>query len=485
LIHLNELMELTGSESMNTTSESQFQRVVINSSDAQPGDLFVALHGQRDGHEFVGDAVAKGATAVLVDRDVDASVTTIRVPDTLTALHELARGRRQRSRAKVVGITGSVGKTTTKDLVHHALQQEAPVLASAKSYNNHIGVPLTLIQLSPETREAVCEVGTNHPGEIQPLAHLVQPDVGIVTQVGFAHIGNFSSQSALADEKVSLLAEVSDSGFWIINGDDQVLTAAVNRLGAQRKIDVVRVGFGAHNDVRVTDLKLGRSNTRGILRIDGAQYPFQLPMVGRHFGYTAMFAAATANALGHDVERAIRSLSTFTPSSGRARIIDASDGLRIIDDTYNGSPDSMLASLDTLKSTESTNRIAILGEMRELGNESDRLHARVGLRAGESATHLIVIGEGARSLVEAAITNGLPPNRIQRAMSAKDAGRIALALVDELEGHTSILVKGSRFIHTERATLILASTADVLCDRVVCPLYINCAECDMLKVGPE
>lgn len=459
----------------------RYRHVVTNSLDAGPGDLFIALIGARDGHEFVEAAVAAGATGVVVSREVDvpAGVEVYRVEDTLIAMRELAATSRATTAADVLAITGSVGKTTTKDVLVHVLSTLGrDVLGSPKSFNNHLGVPLTLLMLAGQD-DLIAEVGTNHPGEIADLAGLIKPRAALVTNIGHAHLGNFASRETLADEKVSLYQAVAEGGVRFVNADDALLCAAVDRLDKPANTTIIRYGTGPDADVRVGEVTVDEHGTSGTLTIQNQTLPFTIPLIGKHFALTAAAAVAVAWERGLDPRQAAEALASFPGSVGRAAVTQHGS-LRLIDDSYNGSPDSMLAALDTLASLPEQRRIAVLGEMRELGDWSDAMHEAVGRKAGTTATDLIFIGPSYEVVRAAAEAAGLSPDRIHAAESATHAARLLRTLLND--SPTAVLVKGSRFMHTERVALALEGLT-VQCELEVCELYIHCRTCPKLSVS--
>lgn len=464
---------------------TRFRAAAINSRDVVDGDLFFALQGPtRDGHEFVVDAARAGAAGVVVEKDVSGlpgELTVVKVPSTLTALQALGAAIRRKTGASVVAITGSAGKTTTKDMVDRVLATRFDVHSSKSSFNNHLGVPLTLLGMQPGHTHVVTEIGTNHRGEISSLARIVEPDVGLVTNVGFAHIGNFRDRAELAEEKTDLLRHVRTGGTWILNGDDRLLTETVRRLPAAAA--VVSVGFDEHCTLRATDVSFDDSGTIGaVITEEGHQTPFTLPASGRPFVYAALFALAVGRVYGIDLATGTDALRHFTAPHGRANITRLPSGPLIVDDSYNASPDATLAALDLLEAMPASVRVAVLGEMRELGDETANLHRRVGQRAAAAATHLVVVGEGGKTLLEGARQQGLRPDKTWQARSALEAYRIAHTIVAPTGSDAAVLVKGSRFTHMERVLLGLGGKL-VTCPLEICQLYIDCGTCPKLETS--
>jgi UDP-N-acetylmuramoyl-tripeptide--D-alanyl-D-alanine ligase len=481
VIEADILDALTGVE-IQSRQQQQFTGVATNSNDVQPGDIFIALRGARDGHKFVAAAVRAGAAAVVVSDQmvVPPNVTLARVPDTLVALQELAVAVRLRHDVDSIAITGSVGKTTMKNLITHLLGGTSDVLSSPKSYNNHLGVPLTLLQLNDTHAHLVSEIGTNHPGEIQSLVSLVNPRAALVTGVGYAHVGNFESQEALAKEKASIFEGVQPGGVWFVNADDPLLLGAVEQLERPASTTIVSFGCSPTADTRVSDLAVNPEGTTGVVHCAGESQPITFPLVGRHFAGVVAGAVAVAVAKGVSLTDAVARLATFEGTEGRASIsLLREDTLLVIDDSYNGSPDSMLGALDTLAIFSGRRRIAALGEMRELGEWSERLHTLLGAKAGDCADELVFIGPSGSLVREAAIGAGMSATRIHLVSSAYEAAHLVERLVAPSAQRSAVLVKAARFVHSERIPLVLEGI-QVKCRLEHCELYIRCSTCPQL-----
>ena len=464
-----------------------FTQAAISSKDVSEGSLFVALRGvTRDGHDYVRDAIDRGAVGILVNRGVDVplGVTVIEAPDTLQAFHDLAGALRRKYSPRTIAITGSAGKTTTKDMVAHVLQSKFDVLRSARSHNNHLGVPLTLSSLEHAHSHAVIEIGTNNKGEIGKLAALVAPDLGVVTNVGYAHIGNFGSQEEIAAEKVSLFDHVPVGGACIINGDDVLLGAVVKRSLNGSGKRVFSVGFNARNDVWVESVESHENGVLGIVRYAGESARFFVGVPGRHFVYAALFAIAVGLESGIGLEGSAEVLRSFVPPSGRSTLIRLRPDLVVLDDSHNASPDAVLAALNLLEELPGTIKIAVLGEMRELGEKTAELHALVGARAAAAVSHLVTVGPDGELMVAAAVNGGLDARKTWCVPSARDALPLIQQILAGATGASAVLVKGSRFTHMERVSLGLHGRT-VSCGLANCRLYINCSACPQLAVDGE
>ncbi|MGF1516153.1 MAG: UDP-N-acetylmuramoyl-tripeptide--D-alanyl-D-alanine ligase [Elainellaceae cyanobacterium] len=330
-----------------------------------PGEVFVALTGENfDGHRFLGDAGKKGATAAIVSRQVDSDLPQILVSDTLTAYQAIARWWRHQCPAKVVAVTGSVGKTTTKELIAAVLSAQGQVLKTRANYNNEIGVPKTLLGLTPEHDYAVVEMGMRGPGEIALLSQIAQPDVAVITNVGTAHIERLGSEAAIAQAKCELLGSMPSDSVAVLNGDDPRLLETAATVWSGKTVT-----YGLESgDVWGT--------------LDGAQiqvagHVLPLPLPGRHNALNYLAAIAVAQALGLDWTSLEAGVSVTLPA-GRAQRYELPNDVVLLDETYNAGLESMVAALTVLSETPGSRRIAVLGTMRELGDYSVALHQRVG-----------------------------------------------------------------------------------------------------------
>ena len=358
--------------------------VSIDTRTIQPGDLFVALKAVRDGHDFVAQALEEGAGAALVSHVPDgvaADAPLLIVPDVLKGLEALGRAARARTTAKVVAVTGSVGKTTTKEMLRSALSALGRTHAAEASYNNHWGVPLTLARMPADTEFAVIEIGMNHPGEIAPLSRMARPHVGVITTVAAVHLEAFESVEGIAHEKAAIFEGLEPGGIAVINADldtSALLRATAEQHGAQ----VIEVGEAGK--AQLQDVTLADTTTVVKANLQGTDLLFKLDAPGRHLAQNALMVLAVVDALGRDVTRAMLALSAWQPVDGRGRrerivLNDTDDqAVELIDDAFNASPTSMAASLEVLAAATPQGRgrrIAVLGDMLELGPTGPALHA--------------------------------------------------------------------------------------------------------------
>lgn len=412
------------------------------------GDIFVAKPGEvTDGHLFVPAAVAAGGRLAIVERVVDAPVSQIVVPDVVTALADLAREVVARVRAagdlRIVGITGSNGKTTTKNLLARILDPEGETVAPRASFNNEVGAPLTMLRVTASTRFLVSEFGASGPGEIARLAGLVEPDIGIVLMVGMAHAGGFGGIDATFAAKSELIRALRTGGLAVLNADD-ARVASMAAIASERDAAVRWFGRGSGAvDVRADDVEVTASGTRSIVTADGASAPLQLRVLGEHHVMNALAAIAAATALGVSLADCIERLEQVELAERWRMQPLGSERIRIINDAYNASPDSMAAALRTLAQITGPGErtVAVLGAMSELGEYAGEAHDRVGLQAVRlGIQRIVVIGPEARRLYLAAVGEGSWDSEAVFFSTADEAFEY---LLTELRDGDRVLVKSS------------------------------------------
>ena len=352
--------------------------VSIDTRTLQSGDLFVALKSARDGHDFVAQALENGAAAALVDHhpdNVPDDASLLIVPDVLKALEQLAIAARDRIRGRVIAVTGSVGKTSTKEMLRDMLTQQGRTHASIASYNNHWGVPLTLARMPADTEYAVIEIGMNHPGEISPLTKLACPHVALVTTVGPAHLEAFGSVEKIALEKASIIDGLVPNGIAVFNGDIETAPVLAD-YAAHAGVTVKWFGEQAP-DAQAVRIRVGADLTNLEAFVSGQSLSCVVKSSGRHFALNALGALLAIDQAGGDIRCAAQDLQNWTPVQGRGarETIDMPNGqFFIIDDAYNSNPASLRASLSVLSGAQGKRRIAVLGDMKELGSNERALH---------------------------------------------------------------------------------------------------------------
>jgi len=403
------------------------------------GDLFIALRGpNRDGHDFVGTAFERGAMAALVERDMPGR--TIVVADTQRELEDLARRARREWGGVVVGVTGSAGKTSTKDIVADLLAPSLAVSRTVGNLNNHIGVPLSILRIADGADAAVLEMGMNHAGEIRHLCSIAGPDIGVVTNVGTAHIENFGSREGIALAKRELIESLPAHGTAVLNADD----ARVAGFAAVHPGRTVLYGFGESADVRATNLELAQEESR--FEVEGVR--FETALAGRHAVSNVLAGIAVARLFGATLSQLVEPVRALVPGKMRGQRLRHAGAL-IIDDCYNSNPDAARAMLDVLRDSPAARRIAVLGEMLELGSWTEPLHRDVGDYAAAQGINLLVgIRGAARHLVDAAVKAGMPDRAVSFFEDPSEAGDYVR---DLLQPGDAALFKGSRGVHVERA----------------------------------
>ena len=389
-----------------STTEWTATGVSIDSRTLQPGDLFVALTDARDGHEFVAAALAKGAAAAIVSHIPDGvtkDAPLLIVPDVLEALAKLGAAGRARTRAKVVGVTGSVGKTSTKEMLRAILSGQGAVHAAEASYNNHWGVPLTLARIPSDTDYAVIEIGMNHPGEIAPLAILTRPHVALITTIAAAHLEAFDNLAGIATEKAAIFEGLEPGGTAVIPADLDT-TPILLEVARRHNAHIVTFGATPHAGFHLTSATI--CDTATIIRAERTGEPFLFKVLspGKHFAMNGLAALAVADALGLDAAIAASDLGCWTPPQGRGTreriLLDAVEGygFDLLDDAFNANPTSTAAALDVLIACQPQDgpgriaqgrRIAILGDMLELGPTEDALHRAIARHPGLEKIALI------------------------------------------------------------------------------------------------
>jgi UDP-N-acetylmuramoyl-tripeptide--D-alanyl-D-alanine ligase len=416
--------------------------VAIDSREVQPGELFIALRGpNHDGHDFAAAALKRGA-ALLVDHrpeGVPESAPMVLVADTMAALTALGVAGRARSRAKTAAITGSVGKTGTKEALRLALSVQGPTHASAASHNNHWGVPLSLARQPEDAAFAVYELGMNQPGEIDRLVRLVRPHVAVITAIEAAHLGFFPSLDAIADAKAEIFAGLEPGGSAVLPADSphfERLAGRARAAGCQR---ILGFGTAAGAEARLLDLHLDEEGSAITMSLAGRELAFRIGAPGRHWASNALAVVAAAFALGADPERAAGALAAFCAPKGRGarhRILWQDGELTLIDESYNANPASVRAALGLLAAA-SGRKVAVLGDMLELGAEGPRLHAELAAAVDDARVDLVLTaGALMRHLHDA-----LPVARRGAHVETADALGPVLAAV--LRPGDTVLVKGS------------------------------------------
>lgn len=419
--------------------------VCTDSRALKAGELFLALRGEKfDAHEFVAQAAALGAAGAIVEEvpaGLPENFTVIKVGDTLSALQQIAAAYRRSLGLKVVGITGSNGKTSTKDLTAAVLERRHQVTKTLGNFNNHVGLPLTMLRARAADGVGVFEMGMNHPGEIAPLAQLARPDIGIITNIGIAHIEFLGSRAAIAQEKGMLAEALSADGTVILNAEDDFSES----IAARTKARAIFCGID-RGDFRATELQQTFGGTKFRLHARSKSVEAELPIPGVHMVRNALLAVAAGSVLGVSLEESVAGLRGIQLTKGRLEQ-KTIRGIHFLDDSYNANPDSMAAALRTLVAMPCEGRrIAVLGRMGELGTESENGHRSVGEVAAEVGIDaLLTVGDEAQIIARAATVGGL--REVLKFSTTEEA---VDALRQIARAGDIVLVKGSRSARMER-----------------------------------
>lgn len=465
-LHLGHILEML-TEYRPNGNEPAVSSFVVDSREAVPGCIFVAFPGGKvDGHDYVAEAFRAGAIAALVQKPpaneagswitIDARPgqysppvafqpdlhTCILVEDTLAALQALARQWRARFDLRVVGITGSVGKTSTKELTHAVLSRRFHTLKSTGNRNNEIGVPLSLLNLRPEHKHAVIEMGMYALGDIRLLCDLARPQIGVITMIGPVHLERMGTMEAIVAAKRELIEALPDNGVAVLNRDDDRVMGMVNSTRAR----IFTYGLNPQADLWADEIEsMGLDGIRFTLHYQGEALTVRVPLLGRHSVHTALRATAVGLIEGLSWSEIVSGLGGLT-SQLRLVVIPGPKGALLLDDTYNSNPDSALAALNLLEDL-SGRRIAVLGDMLELGDAERQAHQLVGRRAADVADILITVGQRARTIAHEALLVGMDDTRVMMVEEAPDAIPILEAKIKEGD---IVLIKGSLGMRMDR-----------------------------------
>ncbi len=446
----------TGGRLLAGDADSVFHGVSSDTRDALAGRLFVAIVGpSHDAHRYLKQALEQGAAGLLVEDEAavpdDCKVPVVLVPDTTAGLGALAAGHRRLFTGPVIAITGSNGKTTTKEMCAALLSVSFRTHKNRGNLNNHYGLPLTLLAREAAHEVLVVEIGMNHRGEIAPLTALAAPTVGVITNAGTAHIEHLGSRDEIAAEKGDLIAALDSTATAVINGDDARVMAQAPRSAAR----IISFGQGPHCDVHATDIRDLRGAYAFTLQLDGEAREVEVRGLGDPTISNALAAAAAARAAGASLDDLVAGFSAYQPPAGRMAPLRLGRGTTVIDDTYNANPQSLDAALSSLARFAGKERgVAVLGDMGELGDTTAEAHRDAGRRVATlDIGALVALGDHAGVIEEAARATGLDATRIHVAQDHEDAARAA----DRFAGDNDwILVKGSRSMQMERVVDALA-----------------------------
>ena len=426
--------------------DPQFENIVfaganMDSRNIQPGQLFVALEGVRDGHDFIPMAMEKGAAAVLC-KHCQADVAAIVVDDPRIALGQIAAGYRQHTGMKVVGITGSVGKSTTKEMVACVLEGKYQVAKTPANFNNDIGMPMAILAMPEDTEVAVLEMGMNHFREIAYLTNIAKPDLAVIINIGTMHIEHLGSKDGILQAKLEIAEGMDASAPLILNGDDEFLRKAPEKV----QNPITYFAHKSEGTIQAGEVNQFDGWMRMNVTAGGENFDVELPLEGEHYVLDALAAISVGVQMGVAVDVMQRQLATFRNLAGRQEILKV-DGYTIIKDCYNAGPESMAAALRVLGS-KSGRRVAVLGDMLELGMRTQAEHYRVGRIAAENAQLVLAYGPNSDRVVSGAVTGGMDENK---ALAFTDQNQLVATLKRLAKPGDVLLFKGSHGMHMEVA----------------------------------
>ena len=440
-ITVKEIVAATGGQLLCGNEDQKIEHLSIDSRTMKGNDLFVPLIGEKvDAHRFIEQAFGAGAVAVLTSEHEtaeDGEHAWIRVADTKKALQEIGRYYRSRLSLPLVGITGSVGKTTTREMVAAALSAKFQVYKTPGNSNSQVGVPITLSEITSADEIGVLELGMSMPGELTVIAKIAQMDMAVITNVGITHIEQLGSQENIYHEKLTIQDGLKDGGILFLNGDDALLKNTKAKAGCS----TVYYGTGENSEYRAEEVRIEDGYPVFTANCRGAKYPVRLSIMGRHNVLNAMVALAVADASGVPLADAVRTLSAFTGFKNRQQIAEK-DGVTVIDDTYNASPVSMKAGLEVLEAKAKGRRIAVLADMKELGPDSPKFHYEVGSWMKDHPVDILyTYGELAENIAQGAKDAGMKAEYIHFDADAREA--LGDAVKAELKAGDCVLLKGS------------------------------------------
>jgi len=454
IFSIDQVIKAVGGILISGASQNKVSGVSTDSRLVEKGNIFIALQGENfDGHDFVQKVAEKGAASVLLSNPskvdlekLDKAVSVIKVSDTLQALGDLAHNYRQRFSLPVIGITGSSGKTTTKEMMATIIGRQKNVLKTEGNLNNLIGLPQTIFRLRAEHELAILEMGTNTRGEIKRLTRIAAPSIGLITNIGPAHLEGFGSVEVVAQEKADLFLNMPQAGIAVANLDDEAVKIIAEKWNGRR----VNFSMSPNTDVTVSDIeKNGARGMRFNLIISGISQKIEMKIAGIHNVYNAMAAAACAWTAGIDLAAIKEGLAAFLPVGGRMEMIKLQNGAYVIDDSYNANPASVREALMTLKDLKNNhNGYVFLGDMLELGDAAFEMHRRIGILLGTISINAVFLqGEHSAIVAAAAIEGGMSRENI---FIMEDSKEGILFLKKYLKKGDWVLVKGSRRMKMER-----------------------------------
>lgn len=454
---VDEIIKATGAELLQKGTAGYVTAVSTDTRTIRTGELFIALTGDNfNGHDFLTNAVSAGCAAVIISdksyvKKLGKNVSAFIVSDTKKALEQLAHFHRMRFRIPVIGVTGSNGKTTTKDMIYSLLSTHFKVCATQKNFNNEIGLSATLLSMADDTDVCVVEMGMRGFGQIAELCSVASPNIGVVTNVGTSHIGILGSQDNIGRAKKELIDALPPDGIAILNGDDP----RVNAMGDHFDGKVIEYGINGRYTVRGSDIQYGPSDTRFICTCFDEAFKAKLNLLGIHNVYDALAATAAARVLGISPEKIQKALSEFHNSDHRQSILNI-HGISIVDDSYNANPLSMEMAFRSVRQLKGNRYFLVLGDMGELGDFSEELHYKTGRKAAELGFDAVItVGTLSRLIARGALEGGI--SEISSFDSCEEA---AFFLEKMVHPGDVVLIKGSHYMHMEKIPALLRGAFD-------------------------
>jgi len=445
---LNETAEKMGGEILQGSPSLSFHKFNIDSRLSEPGELFFALVAERNGHDFIPAAVKKGASGAVVSHKItipDKDIALIQVRDTLEALHKLAAQVLSEHSVKVIGITGSIGKTTTKEFTFRLLSKNLNVLKSEGNFNNQLGVPLSLLKLTDRHEVAVLEMAMSAPGEIRTLTRIAPPDIAVITNIKPVHLQFFNSIEEIALAKKEILEGAKNDGIAVLNGDDPLVKKTAEDWRGKK----ILFGLSAECEVRAQNIKkTGWEGMAFELRYGNREEKISLPFFYESHLYNFLAAAAAAKALAVPFEDILPQIITLKLMPNRGTLVRLAKNIRLIDDSYNSNPAALESALKALAPLPSKRKIAVLGDMLELGENEVEYHNQAGRQVAESGWDILVtVGILSQNMAEGALSSGMHADQIFSFKNSEEAAEEISSLVQEGD---LILVKSSRKIEIEK-----------------------------------
>lgn len=441
-IKINEIIGCTNGDPKNITGNFDIKGVSTDSRNIKSGELFIALEGKNfDGHNYIEEVFKKGASAAVVSKEMGSNYPIIVVRDTLEGLKKIAAYYKQKFSIPVIAVTGSTGKTSTKEMIASVLCEKFNVHKTQQNFNNEIGLPHTLFNLNKSHEISVLEMGMNNPGEIQRLVEIARPDIGVITNIGTAHIENLGSRENILNAKMEITTYFNDKSLLFINSDDEYLSKIKDN-----GYKILGVSINGNGDYNAESIRnFGENGVEFICEIRGQKHAFKINLPGMHNVYNALFAIAIGDYYNVSIEKMKAGILNFKPGKMRMDIIEIEGKVKIINDCYNANPDSMKAALDVLDSYGESRKIAILGDMYELGSYSEKAHREIGRYAINKCDILIAVGEQGIFMYEES-------KELMKSYYFRTKDEACLYIKNLIKDNDVILIKASRGMNMEHMT---------------------------------